>query len=75
MRLANKKGTKIAQKVKKVSLNSKDIKKTLPKQLVKNNIMNKISAFSSSKSYESTDESDREIDEVPYVYLNFKFFY
>ena len=51
----------------KVSFLSKDIKKSCPKHNIKFLNSNKSSILSNTKSYESTDESDTEQEEIPYV--------
>lgn len=69
MRVSIKKPNEIKKKGKKVAVRSRNIKKGRKKPCVKPKFFNKSSILSSSKSYESTDESDGEIEEIPYVNL------
>ena len=69
MRVSTRKTNQNKNKNKKVAFRSKDVKKTPPKPFAKSNLLNKASIMSNSKSCnESTDESDWEVEEIPYVF-------
>jgi len=68
MRVSSRNPNKNKRKPTKVAATSKDIKKTPSKAFAKGFLYNKSSIMSSSKSCsDSTDESDREYEEIPYV--------
>lgn len=75
MRKSAKKPVQIKKNRIKVSFKSKDIKKNSPKHNSKLLLSNKSSILSSARSCnESTDESDTETEEIPYV-LNILIFF
>lgn len=68
MRVQTRKSVKNTRKLTKVVPESKDIKKTPLKGFAKGSVFNKSSIMSSSKSCnDSTDESDGECEEIPFV--------
>ena len=71
MRVQTRKSVKNTRKLTKVAPESKDIKKTPLKGFAKGSVFNKSSIMSSSKSCnDSTDESDGECEEIPFVREN-----
>lgn len=75
MRVSLKKPNEIKKKGRKVASRSRNIKKEHSKACAKPKFFNKSSILSSTKSYESTDESDGEIETIPYVnYKNIHYF-
>ena len=71
MRIQTRKSVKNTRKLTKVAPESKDIKKTPLKGFAKGSVFNKSSIMSSSKSCnDSTDESDGECEEIPFVREN-----